>query len=60
MVFASNRNADSSSARRLFRFSLMHLPLVLLLLYAHKREPDADADAADWTLRLLRAATAAA
>ena len=34
------RNSDSSTARKLFRFSLAHLPIVLTLMWIHKRVTD--------------------
>merc|ERR1719222_1712042 len=34
------RNSDSSTARKLFRFSLAHLPMVLTLMWIHKRVTD--------------------
>ena len=37
LSWAFYKNADSSSSRKLFRFSLAHLPLVLLLMYIHKK-----------------------
>ena len=46
LALAFYRNADSSSSRKLFRFSLVHLPLILLLMYIHKKDANSTDD--DW------------
>merc|ERR550534_3022882 len=45
------RNSDSSTARKLFRFSLAHLPMVLTLMWIHKRVTDSVATD-DWLLNV--------
>merc|ERR1712116_67190 len=49
------RNSDSSTARKLFRFSLAHLPMVLTLMWIHKRVTDSVATD-DWLLNVVQSA----
>jgi len=47
------QNSDSSTARKLFRLSLAHLPIVLTLMWLHKRVTDSVATD-DWLLNAVQ------
>lgn len=37
LAWKFNRDSDNKSARELFRFSLLHLPLIMFLILFHKK-----------------------
>nr|CAG4648762.1 EOG090X09NT [Polyphemus pediculus] len=47
------QNSDSSTARKLFRFSLAHLPIVMILMWVHKRVTD-NVATDDWLLNAVQ------
>lgn len=47
------KNSDSSTARKLFRLSLAHLPIVLTLMWLHKRVTDS-VPTDDWLLNTVQ------
>ena len=47
------QNSDSSTARKLFRFSLLHLPLIMILMWVHKSVTD-EVHTEDWLLNAVQ------
>jgi len=49
LAYKFYQKADSNSSRKLFRFTLIHLPLIMILMWISKKAPG-DAEPASWSL----------